>query len=187
MKQQRKPQQLARVAAAVGRYVDGAEFALRVAQDEKFGKRLFSGVEHGAEAMRRARNGSGIADESVRAELRDARKDFKKARARVDANRQSRRVIRSLVGLTSVAGVASLAAVPQVRERVSELVATVRDSDQFKALASSASDLFRTKVRPRRLENLTKDVLYARAQEVDIPGRSEMSKKELIDALRAKS
>jgi hypothetical protein len=39
---------------------------------------------------------------------------------------------------------------------------------------------------PRSLEDLTKEQLYARAQEAEIPGRSEMSKEELIDALRVK-
>ncbi|SOE08682.1 Rho termination factor-like protein [Hoeflea halophila] len=33
-------------------------------------------------------------------------------------------------------------------------------------------------------ENWTKDELYARAQELDIEGRSDMSKGELIEALR---
>jgi DNA end-binding protein Ku len=38
--------------------------------------------------------------------------------------------------------------------------------------------------RPRRLEDLTKEELYHRAREKDIPGRSNMSKDELIEALR---
>ena len=33
------------------------------------------------------------------------------------------------------------------------------------------------------LSDLTKDEIYARAQESDIPGRSQMTKDELIDAL----
>jgi len=33
---------------------------------------------------------------------------------------------------------------------------------------------------------LTRDELYERAQEAEIPGRSEMSKDELVEALRAK-
>jgi hypothetical protein len=37
---------------------------------------------------------------------------------------------------------------------------------------------------PSRLEDLTRDELYARAQEAEIPGRSEMSKDELVKALR---
>ena len=37
---------------------------------------------------------------------------------------------------------------------------------------------------PFGLSNLTKDELYRKAQEADIPGRSEMSKDELIRALQ---
>ena len=48
----------------------------------------------------------------------------------------------------------------------------------------------RTCIRPRRAasrppyEEWSKDDLYGRAQELDIEGRSEMSKSELIEALR---
>ncbi len=35
-----------------------------------------------------------------------------------------------------------------------------------------------------RLENRTKEELYDEAEEIGIEGRSEMSKKELIDAIR---
>ena len=41
--------------------------------------------------------------------------------------------------------------------------------------------------RASNLEDLTKDELYARAQKADIPGRSEMTKAELIKALRSAS
>jgi hypothetical protein len=34
------------------------------------------------------------------------------------------------------------------------------------------------------LENRTKDVLYDEAKEIGIEGRSDMSKKELVDAIR---
>jgi hypothetical protein len=40
--------------------------------------------------------------------------------------------------------------------------------------------------RPGSLEDLTRDELYARAQEAEIPGRSEMSKDELVEALRSR-
>jgi hypothetical protein len=39
--------------------------------------------------------------------------------------------------------------------------------------------------RVSNLEDLTKDELYTRAQKADIPGRSEMTKDELIKALRS--
>ena len=41
--------------------------------------------------------------------------------------------------------------------------------------------------RASNLEDLTKDELYERAQKADIPGRSEMTKAELIKALRSAS
>jgi hypothetical protein len=41
--------------------------------------------------------------------------------------------------------------------------------------------------RASNLEDMTKDELYERAQKADIPGRSEMTKSELIKALRSAS
>jgi hypothetical protein len=38
--------------------------------------------------------------------------------------------------------------------------------------------------RPHSLDDLTKEELYQRAQEADIAGRSDMSKDELVAALR---
>ena len=64
-----------------------------------------------------------------------------------------------------LAGVASAAAVPVVRKRL--------------ARASASA--------PTKLEDMTKDELDARAQAEEIPGRSTMSKEQLVDALRAKS
>ena len=37
----------------------------------------------------------------------------------------------------------------------------------------------------KTLEKLSKTELYERAQEADVPGRSDMSKDELVDALSA--
>jgi hypothetical protein len=191
---QDKPEKLASTAAAIRRYGERAGFALQLAQDKKFGKRLFSGIEHGTEAWRRARRDSGLAgaarrlaaDQAVHAELRNARRDIRKAYARVDAKKRGHRLITSLAGLTSAAGLASLAAAPQVRKRVSALIAgAARNRERLQDLAT-ANGLVRDEGRPRTLEDLTKEKLYARAQEADIPGRSEMSKEELIDALRAK-
>lgn len=42
-------------------------------------------------------------------------------------------------------------------------------------------------VRASNLEEMTKDELYERAQKADIPGRSDMTKDELIKALRSAS
>ena len=41
--------------------------------------------------------------------------------------------------------------------------------------------------RPHSLDELTKEELYLRAQEADIPGRSEMTKDQLVAALRRQS
>ncbi len=41
--------------------------------------------------------------------------------------------------------------------------------------------------RASNLEDMTKDQLYERAQKADIPGRSEMTKGELIEVLRSAS
>ena len=43
------------------------------------------------------------------------------------------------------------------------------------------------RARASNLEDMTKDELYERAQKADIPGRSEMTKAELIKALRSTS
>jgi hypothetical protein len=192
---QRNLQYLRVGAAALRKYAERADAALQLAQDRKFGKRLSSGVEHGTEALRRARRGEGlrgvawrlVADQAVHDELRNSRKDLRQAYARIDAKRRGRPAIRSLVKLASVTGLASLAAVPQVRERVSALIATASKSgEQLKDLAA-ANIPGGNGTRPGSLEDLTKGQLYARAQEAEIPGRSEMSKEELIDALRVKS
>ena len=193
-KTQLKLQKLRVAAAAVKKYADGADSALQVAQDRKVGKRLSSGVEHGTEAWRRARRGSGlaaaarrlVADQAVHAELRSSRKDLRQAYARVDAKRRGHPAIRSLAKLTSVAGLAALAAVPQVRERVSALIATVSKNGRHLKDQAAANMPGTNGTPPRSLEDLTKEKLYARAQEAGIPGRSEMSKEELIDALRVK-
>ena len=39
---------------------------------------------------------------------------------------------------------------------------------------------------PHRLDDRTKDQLYARAQDLDIQGRSQMTKDELIEAIRGR-
>jgi hypothetical protein len=181
-------------AAAVKRYLEGTEDALQIAQDRKLGKRLFSAVGHATQAWRRARRDGGLAvaaqrlvtDQAVHDELRSSRRDLERAYARLDARRHGRQVFTSLAKLTSVAGLGSLAAMPQVRERVSALIAAA--SANGRQLKDRAKENIRGNDEPhlRSLEDLTKEKLYARAQEADIPGRSEMSKEELIDALRVK-
>jgi hypothetical protein len=150
---------------------DASKLAVRLAQDKKFRKRLGSTIEHGAAAGRRTRSNLGLTgaarrlrtDKTFLSELTSARDELQRAYRRLETKRRTHR----LRNLALLAGLASLAAVPQVRERIASLVAGIRSD--------------------RTLEDLTREELYARAQEAEIPGRSEMSKEELVAALRAKS
>jgi hypothetical protein len=157
-----------------------SELAMRLAQDKKFRKRLLSAIKHSSKAGRRTRRGLGVigaarrfaGDRTLHAELRRARKDLKQAYGRLEAKRRTHKLRR----FTLLAGLASLAAFPQLRQRVAAAIAS-------RARSSGSSD----SSRPRALDDLTREELYARAQEADIPGRSEMSKQQLVDALRSKS
>jgi hypothetical protein len=166
------------------------ELALRLGQDQEFRERLASALEHGREAARRAR-GRGIVgaarrlatDRAVREELQHAGRDLQEAYDLLNAKRSGDHHLRRI---TPVAGLASLAAVPQVRERVSALIATAaRNRQQLLDFATAVAGSGNGG--PSTLDALTKEELYARAQEAEIPGRSEMSKDELVAALRAKS
>ncbi|HEX6490086.1 MAG TPA: Rho termination factor N-terminal domain-containing protein [Gaiellaceae bacterium] len=174
--------------------LNASELALQLAQDQKFRKRLLSAIAHSSEARRRARGRGRLtntarrfaADQALQAELRRARNDLQQAYARLDAKRGRDRLRR----ITLLAGLASLAAIPQLRARVSGLIANApKDGQQLHELARRIRSRppGNGQARPRQLEDLTKEELYARAQEADIPGRSEMSKEELVAALRAKS
>ena len=74
-----------------------------------------------------------------------------------------------------------------------ELVAVRSRATKAAVLVSALGTLLgalllaRRNGRPAReeLESLTKDQLYRRAREHDIPGRSSMTKEELIQALRS--
>jgi hypothetical protein len=174
--------------------VSASELALQLAQDKRFRKRLVSALRHSSEAGRRTRRGLGLlgavsrfaTDDALRAELRSARNDLQRAYARVEAKRRMHKLRR----LGFVAALASLAAVPRLREGVASAVAKApTDSRRLKGLAGRlrSNDFGRDHPRPRNLEDLTKEELYGRAQEAEIPGRSEMSKEQLIEALRARS
>lgn len=175
--------------------VSAGALALQLAKDKKFRDRLLSAIEHGYAAGQRTRRGLGwrgtvaglAADETVLKELRRARKDLEHAYGRLEAKRRTQHKLRNLLVLVALA---SLAAVPQFRARLGAAFAKAskvrqRPPGVGNSVTRSASDGSRT--RPRRLEDLTKEELYARAQEADIPGRSEMSKEQLVAALRARS
>jgi len=174
--------------------VGAAELALRLAQDRKFRKRMLSALKHSSEASRRTGRGPGLtraiaqlaSDRALQRELRSARKDLRGAYRRLETKRRSRRLLRFAV----LAGLGSLAALPQLRERVTTAIAKApKRREEFTDISSrlrltdSGSDASRAAA----LEGLTREELYARAQEADIPGRSEMSKQELVEALRVKS
>jgi len=174
--------------------VSAFERALQLAQDRRFRKPLLSAIKHGSEAGRRTRGRVGLTavarqiarDQALQAELRSVRNDLQRAYERLDAKRGGHRLRK----LTVLVGVASLTAVPQLRQRISSLIAKApKDPQQLKVLANrvSSNDSGASSSRhPHALEDLTKEELYARAQEADIPGRSAMSKEQLVDALRAK-
>jgi DNA end-binding protein Ku len=69
---------------------------------------------------------------------------------------------------------------PEEREETTDLMAALRASiaaAEGRRPASSGPD--------GELDELTKEELYERAKRADVPGRSQMSREELIDALRA--
>lgn len=166
--------------------------ALALAQDKRFRKRLLSAIEHGAEAGRRTRRGLGLSgavgrlasDQTLLDELRSARNDLQQAYGRLEAKRRSHRLRKLLV----ITGLATMAAVPQVRARLRAAFSTALKHVPLTGAASHpTSGRAGNTARPNSLEDLTKEELSARAQQADIPGRSEMSKEELIKALRERS
>jgi hypothetical protein len=161
-----------------------SELALQLARDKRFRRRLLSALEHGSEAGRRARPDRLemvrrlASDRVLQAELRQAQSDLAVALSRL-AKKRRRHRLRNLLAL---AGVASIAAIPTIRNRFAALL-PARDGIHRRDVANEEKNQPK---RSSRLEDLTKDELYARAQDADIAGRSEMSKEELIAALRAR-
>ena len=143
---------------------EATELARRLAGDNRFRKQLLSAVKHTDTARGRTRRALGLSgtlrrlatDETLRSELRGARNDLRRAYGRLEKKNRSHR----LRNVTLVAALASLAAAP-VRKRLT------------------------AGPRAQNLADLTKEELYERAQRADIPGRSDMTKDELVDALRA--
>jgi hypothetical protein len=156
--------------------IRGSELAWQLAGDKRFRRQLRSAIEHGTRASDRARSSLGltgvlnrlVSDQALLTEVRRARRDLERAYGRLDAQR-SRRRLRALALLA----LASLAAAPALRDRLPTAVGRLTKR-------GGAAPT------PRRLEDLSKEELYARAQEAEISRRSEMSKDELIEALRAR-
>jgi Rho termination factor, N-terminal domain len=173
--------------------VSASELALQLAKDRKFRKRLLSAIEHSSEAGRRTRRGLGLtgtitrlaSDQALKSELRKARNDLQRAYGQLEATRRRHKLRR----FTLLAGLTSLAAVPQLRERITTVIANApKHRQRLTDIANRMrpADPSDGPSRPSTLEELTREELYARAQEADIRGRSEMSKQQLVDALRAK-
>jgi hypothetical protein len=168
---------------------NASALALALAQDKRFRKRLLSAVEHSSEAGRRTRRGLGpsgavarlATDETLLKELRSARSDLQQAYGRLEAKRRSHKLRNFLV----LAALASFAGVPQLRARLLGVVEKARQ--RLPGVGSPLGDRHPATRPSGRLDDLTKEQLYERAQEADIPGRSEMSKEQLVEALRARS
>jgi hypothetical protein len=173
--------------------ISASALAVQLAQDRRFRRRLISALQHSSEARRRTRRELGLAgvarrfaaDEALHAELKGARDDLQKAYARLEAKRRGSR-LRKLFVLSLAA---AFAAVPRLREAVKSAV--TKAPQGVDAVRGAAGDVAthipgREPARPNTLEDLSKEELYARAQEADIPGRSDMSKDQLIAALRAR-
>ncbi len=173
--------------------LSASELALQLAQDKRFRKRLVSAVEQGSAAGRRTRRSLGFmgavsrlaSDQALKAELKGARDDLQRAYGRLESRKRRHRLRKFVV----LAGLTSLAGVPQVRKRAASALSS---ASKYRPRLEDLREQRRTgpstdgSSRPRSLDDLTKEELYARAQEADIPGRSEMSKDELVEALRAR-
>jgi hypothetical protein len=169
----------ARVDNVKGQAASTAALAIELAKDKKFRKRLLSGLEHSSNAARRTRRALGITgaliglahDEQLARELKSAREDLRRAYQRIE--RRSRR--RKLLKLLAFAALAASFRSTASRQKISTLV-TDRSNPPTSAPSGTP---------PSSLEDLTKEELYERAQQADIPGRSTMSKDQLITALRS--
>jgi hypothetical protein len=124
-------------------------------------------------------------DQALLSELRSARSDLEQAYGRVEAKRRTHKKRYVLV----VVAVAALTGLPQVRAWLAGLLAKgaeiVRCMPRVASIGMRLS--FNESRAPRSLDDLTKEELYARAQEADIAGRSEMSKEQLQEALRKRN
>lgn len=164
-----------KMEAVKGRAVDASAVAFQLAQDKKFRKQVISAASHGSAAARRTRRSLGVVgaltrlatDQKLANELKNARADLQRAYGRLGA-RKPRKRSHKLRNSVMLVAAASVAGVPKIRKAV-----------------ISAFKMGRTS--PRSLDDLTKEELYERAQQADIPGREGMTKDELVAALRRQS
>jgi hypothetical protein len=161
-----------KIEAVKGRAADASAVALQLAQDKKFRKQVISAASHGSAAARRTRRSLGLlgaatrlaTDKKLAAELKSAGADLHRAYGRLGA-RAPRKRSRKLRNSLLLMAAASVAGVPKIRGAV---------ISAFKKGRTSS----------RNLDDLTKEQLYERAQQADIPGSAGMTKDELVAALR---
>jgi hypothetical protein len=174
-----------------GHAATASEVAVQLAQDKKFRKQLLSAASHGSAAAQRTRRSFGLlsaitrlaTDEKLANELQRARADLQHAYGRLETKKQTHKFRNSLL----LVAAAAVAGIPKLRGAARSLLSQTAaqrerliNTDDHETAASAGT-------RPHSLDDLTKDELYQRAQEADIPGRSEMSKDELVAALRRHS
>ncbi|MDX6485117.1 MAG: hypothetical protein QOF43_270 [Gaiellaceae bacterium] len=167
-----------------GHAANAGEVARQLAQDKRFRKQIISAAAHGSAAARRTRRGFGLAgavtrlatDEKLANELRSARSDLQRAYGRLETRKRGHKLRNSVL----LVAAASVAGVPRVRDAaISAFKKVAPDRDTLANAVDTGSG-----GRPQSLDNLTKEELYERAQKADIPGRSDMTKDELVAALR---
>jgi DNA end-binding protein Ku len=167
-----------------GHAATASDVALQLAQDKRFRKQLLSAAAHSSAAARRTRGGFGLlsaltrlaTDEKLANELKSARADLQNAYDRLETKKQGHKLRNAVLLVTA----ASAAGVPKVRAAV--ISAFTKGAGHRDRLMNAAGRT--STARPHSLDDLTKEELYQRAQEADIAGRSEMTKDQLVAALR---
>lgn len=169
--------QPARIKKMKSSAVGASGLAFQLVQDDAFRDRLLSAIKHGSAAGRRTRGHAGVmgvasqlaTDRALQAELRAVSIDLQRAYERFDAKRRGR-----AQKLIVVAGLASLVGASRLWPRRSSLFAKAEKTAHAPDAPAQA------------LAELSKDAPLRLAEESGVPGRSGMSKTQLIDALRAK-
>jgi DNA end-binding protein Ku len=168
-----------------GHAATASDVALQLAQDKKFRKQLLSAAAHSSAAARRTRGGFGLlsaltrlaTDERLANELKSARADLQNAYGRLETKKHGHKLRNAVL----VVAAASAAGVPKVRATL--MSAFTKGAAQRDRLTNAVGGNNST-ARPHSLDDLTKEELYQRAQEADIAGRSDMTKDQLVAALR---
>jgi hypothetical protein len=163
--------------------------------DKSSRRGLLSAAGLSSQAARRTRRRAGLvsvatrlaSDRGLRAELAQTVADLNQAWVRLEPANKSHRRRNTFV---LAAGTAAVAAVAKLRKRANlSPTGHRRQNDRFAPHVGSTGAADRGPQRdqdPDGLAELTRQELYARAQQSQIAGRSKMSKEDLIAALRAK-